>query len=39
MKVIYDPARSHLKVVVVGAPNDTVELMTLIRAWIGQLTA
>jgi excisionase family DNA binding protein len=36
--VIYEPERSHLKIVVVGPPDDTVELMTVIRAWLGQLT-
>ena len=37
--VIYEPDRSHLKIVVVGSPNDTVELMLVIRAWLDQLTA
>ena len=35
--VIYEPQRSHLKIVVVGAPGDVVNLMTLIHAWIRQL--
>jgi excisionase family DNA binding protein len=37
--VIYEPERSHLKIIVVGSPDDTVEVMSLIRAWLGQLTA
>lgn len=37
--VIYDPERSHLKIVVVGSANDTVDVMVLIRAWLDQLTA
>ena len=37
--VIYEPERSHLKIIVVGAPDDTVEVMSVIRAWMGQLTA
>lgn len=36
-EVIYEPERSHLKIVVVGPPADVVELMTLIRLWIEQL--
>jgi hypothetical protein len=36
--VIYDPERSHLKIVVVGPPDDTVDVMAMIRAWLGQLT-
>lgn len=35
--VIYEPERSHLKIVVVGAPGDVVDLMTLIHAWTRQL--
>lgn len=35
--VIYDPDRNHLKIMVVGPPGDVVDLMSLIRAWLGQL--
>lgn len=36
--VIYEPERSHLKIIVVGPPGDVVNLMNLIRVWIEQLT-
>ena len=36
-EVIYEPERSHLKIVIVGPPDDVVELMILVRAWMGQL--
>jgi excisionase family DNA binding protein len=32
--VIYEPERAHLKIVVTGAPGDTVNLLGLIRMWI-----
>jgi excisionase family DNA binding protein len=35
--VVYDPERSHLKIVLVGPPGDTVNLMNLIRVWLDQL--
>jgi excisionase family DNA binding protein len=35
--VAYDPERSHLKIIVVGPPGDTVNLMNLIRVWLEQL--
>lgn len=34
--VIYEPERSHLKVVIVGAPADAISLLGLIRMWIEQ---
>lgn len=37
--VIYDPARAHLKIVVVGPVPDAVNLMALIRVWSEQLEA
>ncbi len=37
-EVIYEPERSHLKIIVVGPPGDVVNLMNLIRVWIEQLT-
>jgi excisionase family DNA binding protein len=38
-EVIYDPDRSHLKIVVVGGAADTVNLLSLIQVWLDQLTA
>ena len=35
--VIYEPERSHLKVIVVGPPGDTANLMNLIPVWLEQL--
>lgn len=35
--VIYEPDREHLKLIVVGPTEDVVELMILVRAWMGQL--
>jgi len=35
--VIYDPDRNHLKIVIVGPPGDVVDLLSLVRAWMGQL--
>jgi excisionase family DNA binding protein len=37
--VVYDPAQSHLKIIVVGAPAQCVELLSLIRIWLEQLRA
>ena len=37
-EVIYEPERSHLKIVIVGPPGDTVNLLSLIRVWLEQLT-
>ena len=37
--VIYEVERSHLKIVLVGPPDDTVKLLTLIRVWLDQLSA
>jgi excisionase family DNA binding protein len=34
--VIYEPERSRLKVVIVGAPADAINLLGLIRMWIEQ---
>jgi len=36
---IYEPDRAHLKIMVVGAPNDVVNLLSLIRLWLDQLKA
>lgn len=36
-EVIYEPERSHLKIVIVGAPGDTISLLGLIRVWLEQL--
>ncbi|MEO6340282.1 MAG: excisionase family DNA-binding protein [Caulobacteraceae bacterium] len=38
-EVIYEPDRSHLKIVVVGPPGDSVNMLSLIRAWLEQLQA
>lgn len=38
-EVIYDPARRHLKIVLVGAPRDLANLMGLIAVWLEQLEA
>jgi excisionase family DNA binding protein len=35
--VIYDPDRTHLKIVIVGPPADAVSLLSLIRVWLDQL--
>lgn len=37
-EVIYEPERAHLKIVIVGPPGDTVNLLSLIRVWLEQLT-
>lgn len=37
--VIYEPERAHLKIIIVGPPGDSVNLLSLIRVWIDQLTA
>jgi excisionase family DNA binding protein len=36
--VIYEPEREHLKIVVVGAPDEAVNLLSLIRLWLEQIT-
>ena len=36
--VIYEPQRSHLKVVVVGAPADVIPLIRVMKVWMEQLT-
>ena len=35
--VVYEAERSHLKIVVTGAPGDTAKLMVLIQVWLEQL--
>lgn len=35
--VVYDESREHLKIIVVGPPEDVVELMNLVRVWLDQL--
>lgn len=35
--VIYEPERSHLKIVAVGPPADTVNLMNIVRTLLEQL--
>jgi hypothetical protein len=37
--VVYDPGQSHLKIIVVGPPAESVELLMLIRVWLEQLRA
>lgn len=34
-ETIYEPERAHFKVVIVGAPGDTANLLGLIRMWTG----
>lgn len=36
--VVYDPARAHLKFVIVGTPGDTSSLLGLIQVWLEQMT-
>lgn len=36
--VIYEPERSHLKIIVVGSLGDTVNLLSLISIWLEQLS-
>jgi excisionase family DNA binding protein len=38
-EVVYEPERSHLKIVLVGAPGDTANLLNLVRLWLEQLRA
>lgn len=38
-EVVYEPERSHLKIVLVGSPGDTANLLGLIRLWLDQLSA
>jgi excisionase family DNA binding protein len=35
--VIYEPERAHLKIILVGTPADTVNMLSLIRVWLDQL--
>lgn len=35
--VIYDEPREHLKIVVLGPPEQVVDLMNLVRVWLDQL--
>jgi excisionase family DNA binding protein len=37
-EVIHEPERRHLKVVIVGSAEDTMNLLGLIRVWTQQLT-
>jgi excisionase family DNA binding protein len=37
-EVIYEPERSHLKIIVVGAPGDVINLMNLTRVWLEQFS-
>jgi excisionase family DNA binding protein len=36
--VIYEPERSHLKIVVVGSPADAIPLIWVMKVWIEQLS-
>jgi excisionase family DNA binding protein len=36
-EVVYEPQRSHLKIVVAGSPGDTTKLLGVIHVWIDQL--
>jgi excisionase family DNA binding protein len=38
-EVLYESERSHLKIIVIGAPSDTVHLLSMIRIWLEQLRA
>jgi excisionase family DNA binding protein len=35
--IVYEPERSHLKIVAVGDPGDVLYLLSLIRVWLEQL--
>ena len=37
--VVYEPERSHLKIIVMGTASETVHLLSLIRVWLEQLRA
>jgi excisionase family DNA binding protein len=37
--VVYEPERSHLKIVLIGTPGDTAQLIAMIRVWLEQLKA
>ena len=39
VEVVYEPERSHLKIVLVGGPGDTASLLSMIRLWLEQLRA
>ncbi len=36
-EVIYDVERSLLRIVIVGAPGETLTLLSLVQVWLGQL--
>jgi excisionase family DNA binding protein len=36
-QVIHEPEHARVKIILVGAPGDTVNLLSLIRVWIEQL--
>jgi excisionase family DNA binding protein len=36
-EVIYEPAREHLKIVLVGPPGESIALLGQIRVWLAQL--
>jgi len=36
-EVVYEPERSHLKIVLMGPPDDTAKLLSFIRVWLEQL--
>jgi excisionase family DNA binding protein len=36
--VVYEPDRSHLKVIVVGAPTEVIPLIRVMKVWMEQLT-
>jgi excisionase family DNA binding protein len=38
-EILYESERSHLKIIVVGAPSDSVNLLSMIRIWLEQLRA
>jgi len=38
-EVIYEAERAHLKIVAVGAPSDTANLLSLVQVWLQQLKA
>jgi excisionase family DNA binding protein len=37
--IVYQPERAHLKVILVGAPAETADVLMLIRVWLAQLRA
>ena len=38
-EVVYEPARAHLKLVLVGAPGAAAKFLELVRVWLEQLEA